>query len=437
MAVDLTEKYTSGEWLSSDGSYINPNYVFLQNELNNYFFLALQGGTRSGKTYNVIMYIWYLIHNFNGMKIGIYKESMPTLLDSVYLDFIKVGANLELYDAKKMNKTRYIYSYNGNEVHFRGLDEEGKTKGIKNDIIFLNEANHIKWELVQQLLYRNEGRLILDYNPSDVDSWIYDKILTRDSCALLRTTYKDNVRHLADFQLAEIEYLRINDPDQYLIYGKGERAERKGQIYKNWDKIQDDEFDWRRCDIWAMDFGATVDPTVIMKGHFSSRDLYVKQLLYSQDVRNFEILIYLFINGYNEDRHTLVGDGKGLGAGIITELRSGIEMTRESIVDAYTRLKLPIRYQGEIDDCLKFVRYGTPNILRADQRAGAIMSGIEKLKTFSVKLAQSSAETINETHNYVWKQRGTKTLGEPVDRDNHAMDCIRYMALGYGRQHNY
>ena len=56
----------------------------------------------------------------------------------------------------------------------------------------INECNEIDWDSWQQLIFRTEGQIILDYNPSESNHWIYDKVETRDDAVFYKTTYKDN-----------------------------------------------------------------------------------------------------------------------------------------------------------------------------------------------------------------------------------------------------
>ena len=43
-------------------------------------------------------------------------------------------------------------------------------------LLFINEANELFWEDWQQLIFRTNGRIIIDYNPSDEFHWIYEKL---------------------------------------------------------------------------------------------------------------------------------------------------------------------------------------------------------------------------------------------------------------------
>ena len=44
----------------------------------------------------------------------------------------------------------------------------------------MNEANEMRYEDFLQLALRTTGTIFLDYNPSDIDHWIYDRVLTRE-----------------------------------------------------------------------------------------------------------------------------------------------------------------------------------------------------------------------------------------------------------------
>lgn len=437
MAIDFTDKYATVEWKTKGGEYLNPNFVFLQEQISNFDEFVLQGSARSGKTWGVIYWIWHLIENYQGMDIGVCRENSPTLISTVLKDFVEVGLELKLYDERYHNKTRNIYTYNNNTVEFFALDDEGKARGRKRDILFMNEANRLQWDLVNQLMLRTTSKIIMDFNPSEVDSWIYDQILIRDTCAFLKTTYKNNVRFLPEKILKEMEYMRIHNPSLYRVFGLGERAKQEGQIYDNWRTLKEEEFDFRGADIWLMDFGATNDPTAIIRAKFYSDSIYAKEIHYGYNTRNHYILIHLFFNGYNEDTHTLIGDGGGMGASIIKELREGFNFTDDQIRQDCELLGYNIKSQEQFNRLQTFLRNGSQYIMGAIKRQGSIKGGIEKLKGYIVYLDVNSANAWDEYIKYCWKvdPKTRKPLGIPIDAYNHFMDALRYGALGHGRQH--
>ena len=126
-----------------------------------------QGGTRSGKTYNIILFIifYYCLRN-NGKTITICRKTFPALRATVLRDFINILRAHDLYSEDKHNKSSSEYNLFGNLVEFISLDQPVKVRGRKRDLLFINEANELYWEDWQQLLFRTSEKIILDYIPS-------------------------------------------------------------------------------------------------------------------------------------------------------------------------------------------------------------------------------------------------------------------------------
>ena len=137
-----------------------------------------QGGTRSGKTYNILLWIiLYYSTNVKGKIITICRKSFPSLRASVMRDFFEILRNSGAYFEELHNKSSHEYNLNGNIVEFISLDQPQKIRGRKRSLLYLNEANELFYEDWQQLIFRTDGRIILDYNPSDSFHWIYDKVI--------------------------------------------------------------------------------------------------------------------------------------------------------------------------------------------------------------------------------------------------------------------
>jgi phage terminase large subunit len=153
---------------------------------------SLRGGTRSGKTYNVLLYWIILLTQQKGKTLTIARQTMPALRASAMRDFFDILNKLKIYDEGSHNKTNNEYSLYGNLVEFIGLNESMRVRGRKRDYLFLNEANECDLEAFRQLAFRTTEKIVLDYNPSEAFSWIYDDVEKRDDCDLLVTTYKDN-----------------------------------------------------------------------------------------------------------------------------------------------------------------------------------------------------------------------------------------------------
>ena len=170
-----------------------------------------QGGTRSGKTYNIILWIifYYCTHN-TGKTITIARKTFPAVRSSVMRDFLDILKQYDLYREDNHNKSNSEYILNGNLVEFVSLDQPQKIRGRKRDLAFLNEANELSFEDWQQIVFRTNGRIILDYNPSDTYHWIYDRVIPRDDVDFYQTTYLDNP-FLDATIVEEIERLKETD----------------------------------------------------------------------------------------------------------------------------------------------------------------------------------------------------------------------------------
>lgn len=429
---DLTEKYVGKDWYL-DGEKLNPNFAMLLHEFDNYDYFILQGGTRSGKTYSTIQYFWRLVTMFSDIEIGIVRQSMPTLKGSVLLDFLKIGKDAELYKVNNHNKTDNIYKHDSNVITFLGADDDTKLQGRKFDILYLNEGPELAWDSVNQLMLRLNHKLIIDYNPNMPDSWVYDKIMTMPKVAFLKTTYRDNP-FISQRILDNLEWMRVNSPDEYLVFGLGEKGEVQGQVYTHWKRIKEEAFP-DDANVFVVDFGFSPDPTCIIRGCIKERVVYAKELIYQNGLTSPDILIHLYFHGYDDDKgHVLIADSAS--PAIISELRDGVKITDEEI---YTRCANLGYNPGPMimARLKKFIHEGG-RPLGMKKPPGSILGGINMVKAREVLITEDSKNAWMEQTKY--KNKKNKFTGEftkePVDKDNHFADCLRYMVMAEGRFFN-
>jgi len=76
-----------------------------------------QGGTRSGKTYNILLYIifHYSLKN-TGKTITICRKTFPSVRASVMRDFLDILKIHNCYFEANHNKSNHEYKINGNLV---------------------------------------------------------------------------------------------------------------------------------------------------------------------------------------------------------------------------------------------------------------------------------------------------------------------------------
>ena len=170
-------------------SKIQVNKVFGHLTRSNKKIVVEQGGTRSGKTYNIILWIiFYYCTNNTGKTITIARKTFPAVRSSVMRDFLEILKAYDLYKEDNHNKSNSEYQLNGNLIEFISMDQPQKIRGRKRDLAFLNEANELTMEDWQQIVFRTNGRIILDYNPSDTYHWIYDRVIPREDADFYQTT---------------------------------------------------------------------------------------------------------------------------------------------------------------------------------------------------------------------------------------------------------
>ena len=366
---------------------IKTNVVWKHLETSKKKIIIEQGGSRSGKTYNILMWIvfGYCLRNKNKI-ISICRKTFPALRTSALRDFLEILKNHELYKEEDHNKTSSEYKLNGNLIEFISLDSPTKVRGRKRDLLFINEANELYWEDWNQLIFRTVGRVILDYNPSDEFHWIYDKVKTRDDADFFKTTYKNN-KFLEESIVKEIERLQYTDENYWRIYGLGEIGQSKSTIF-NFREIETIPDNAKFISL-GMDFGYTNDPSVLCKIYLHDTNIYCEELFYRTGMTNRDI--------HNE------------------LLSLGIGRRDEIFADS-----------AEPKTIDELHRYGW-NIKPSTKGRDSINIGIDMLKRYTIHITKKSQNAIKEFRNYKWKEdKNGNILNQPEDKFNHFCDSLRY-----------
>jgi len=345
-----------------------------------------QGGTRSGKTYNILLFIIfkYCLEN-TGKTITVCRKTFPAVRSSVMRDFLDILKAYSFYSEEAHNKSNHEYKLNGNLIEFISLDQPQKVRGRKRNLLFINEANELDYEDWQQLIFRTEDKIILDFNPSDEYHWIYDKVIPRDDADFFITTYLDNT-FLNESIKEEIERLRETDESYWQIYGLGLKGISKATIfnYYEFDTLpQDAEFI-----SYGADAGYTNDPTTLVSVYKQGYNLYVKEHIYQTQMTTIDIA-----NKWKE-------------IGIDRELVY-FDSAEPRLIEELRRMGFNIR----------------PSLKGAD----SVNAGIDLLKRFKIHIHRDSHNCIQEFRNYKWQEdRSGKTINKPIDKHNHTIDAVRY-----------
>jgi phage terminase large subunit len=367
---------------------IKTNKVFRHLETSTAKIVVQQGGTRSGKTYNIILWIIFSYCQKNeGKIITICRKTYPALRGTVMRDFLTILKDHEIYSEEDHSKTASEYKLNGNTIEFISLDMPQKIRGRKRDLLFANEANELNFEDWQQLLFRTNEKVIIDFNPSEEFHWIYDHVLPRKDVEFFQTTYKDNPFLGAEIK-AEIERLKEIDENYWRVYGLGERGQSRSLVY-TFNTIKEIPKEAKLVS-YGLDFGYSSDPTSLVRTYILGDDMYVDELLYRTGMTNQDIANEMKVLGLDRSNEVFADSAEP-----------------KSIEEIY-------RMGWNVKPTIK----------------GSINIGIDIIRRYKLHATESSFNLIKELRNYKYiEDKNGQMTNKPVDNFNHALDALRYSVV--------
>lgn len=365
--------------------------VFRDVYQSNKRIVALQGGSRSGKTYAVLQWLVKVCHlNKNKrLVITICRGTLPALKATAMRDFFEILFTESIYDESLHNKTENTYLLFGNLIEFISLDQPQKVRGRKRNILFLNEANEISFDAWVQLLIRTTDKVVLDYNPSDEYHWIYDKVLTREDCEFYQSTYKDNP-FLEQSLIDEIEALQSLDENLWRVFGLGERGTAKANIYTHWRVCENLPTLERYC--YGIDFGYGHPTALTLCGVKESAN-YWHELIYQSQLTTNDL----------------------------------IQKMKQLIIDPRIEIFADAAEPKTIEE---IYRAGF-NIKPADK---AVYEGIMFIKSKPLFITAASTHLQKEARSYKWMEdKEGRLLDVPVKFNDDGMDSGRYGTYSFNK----
>jgi len=357
---------------------------------------VIQGGTSAGKTYAILA---VLIHTAAKTKteISVVSESIPHLRRGAMKDFGKVMQWTNRWRDEGWNKTLLTYTFaNGSTIEFFSADQEAKLRGARRQVLYINEANNIEFESYHQLAIRTSETIYIDFNPVS-EFWAHTEVMHEPDSEMLVLTYKDNealpttIRD--DIEAAQGKAATSNYwANWWKVYGLGEVGSLQGVVFDDWQQVDGIDFAGDRLIAIGLDWGYTNDPTAVVAVYKRGSAVLVHELMYSTGLTNQDIAEQLRKLGINRS-WPIIADS--------AEPKSIEEVHR-----------------------LGF------NIHAATKGADSIRNSIDILKRQTLLVTRESTNLIKELRNYTWDtDRTGASLGVPVDRYNHAIDALRYVAL--------
>ena len=202
---------------------------------------VLEGSSRSGKTYAAVDFIvWLCSTQEHNCTIFLVKETYQSFKTTLYEDFKnrlpQYGIPHPFDDAKDVHS----FDLFGSTIYFIGADKPSKVHGASCDYMFLNEVMHIPQAFFDQLEMRCRKFWWMDYNPSELEHWVYSSVIPRDDVDYLHTTFNDNPfvpkrqrEKILSYEPTQ-DNVRQGTADEYMwkVYGLGLRVKADGfEIY--------------------------------------------------------------------------------------------------------------------------------------------------------------------------------------------------------------
>lgn len=346
-----------------------------------------EGGTSSSKTYSILQLLKILAESATQpLMISVVSESLPHLKRGCIRDFFNIlGESQD--NNPRYSRTEFTYDFGKGKVEFFGADDEGKVRGPRRDILFMNEANNIPFETARGLDIRTTTFTFADWNPVG-EFWAHEHWIGQPENKYIHSTYLDAVDVLPEAVVKNIESNRDKDPNWWNIYGLGLLGKIEGLVFPLAGIVPvlpDGHY------FYGLDYGFASDPTVLTKHVIIGDNLYSHQLFYDDSGLTNQAIA---------QRMELLGIGPGE----------------------------PIFADPDEPKSTEEIRQKGFNIQDSVKGAGSKAFGIRKVNTFHQYWTKDSVECIKDQRNYRWiKDTLTGLFTEKTTHQwSHGVDSRRY-----------
>lgn len=354
-----------------------------------------QGGTSSGKTYSILQVILFRL--LESPRIAtVAGQDIPNLKSGAYRDFenrilpeFDEWLNHSVVYVESYNKTERTWRFsNGSLIEFKSYKDAQDAKNGKRDILFVNEANGISYDVYNQLAMRTSEEIFIDYNPT-TSFWVHERLQGQPEIVFFYSNFTHNP--YADPEIVKhVRTYKERDPDSWQVYGIGKTGNVHGLIFRHVNWVPELPVGLKkRC--FGLDFGFTNDPTALCEIGELHGELYGRQLIYKLGMTNQDIS----------------REFKAIGLTPYDEIYAD-SAEPKSIAE--------LKVDGW-------------NVVAATKGADSVKHGIDLLKKYSLNLTAESVNWKREQANYKWQEKDGIAINKPVDNFNHLWDAARYAVV--------
>jgi len=390
--------------------------------------ILITGGRGSGKSFSVGAFIERLTFEKKPAEDGGGAASLAHQI--LYTRYTMVSAAIsiipEFLEKMELDGTERFFTHTrqdvvnlmtGSHIMFRGIktssgNQTAKLKSIHGITTFVvDEAEEWTSERDFETIFysiRQKGiqnRVIIIMNPTDSYHWVYQRFIrdthriqlfdgvpvqisTHPQVLHIHTTFLDNAAHLGEEFVKSARLTREQDPAKYAHLFMGQWADvAEGAVFKEVCEVKTFPEYAAHLGI-GLDFGFSADPSAAVLCGVYDDCLYMKELFYQ----------------------------KGMKA--------------RDIAECLRPYDLPVYADSADPRLIDDIHLQGVNVLPVRKYAGSILAGIDKMKTMKLFVTSDSTNLLHEFHNYVWdKDKDGSYINRPVDRENHAVDAVRYYTL--------
>lgn len=409
---------------------VKANPCFKEVDMSRERYIVMKGSAGSGKSVDTAQNYLLRLMQDKGRNLVCIRKSDITNRDSTYAEltgaaYRMFGEQADRYWSIKQSPLSLICRANGNQIIFRGVNDEKQREKLKSITfqrgkltdVWIEEATEITqadFEIIDDRL-RGElppgqfYQIRMTFNPVNRNHWIkkvfFDvpdpNVLTHHS-TYLDNRFIDTAYHVRMARRKEV------DPEGYQIYGLGEWGEVGGLILHNWkvEEISQDLNDYDDIAI-GQDFGFNHANALLLLG-IKDDNLYILQEVYVFEKETAEIIPLAVKAGFPKNR-TMWCDSAEPDR--IKAWRTAGFRARAVSKEQTTEKK----YQSAQIDWLK-------GIVSKDRI-------IHRM----IYVHPSCVNTIKELQQWKWKkdERTGEYLDEPVPFQDDAMAALRYGVEGW------
>ena len=349
-----------------------------------------QGGTWSGKTYTTLQALFAKLADEKRSVATIVGQDIPNLKAGAIRDANEIYHNSpELQRLiKSYNKSDHTFTFhNGCVMEFKSYDSPQDAKSGKRKYLFVNEANGIPYGIWEELYMRSEQSFI-DYNPN-AEFWVHEHLLCQANVEQL-ISYHIHNPFVRPQQRDKIEALKDKDYELWKVYARGLTGKIEGLVLPNFHVCESVPKEAKYLGS-GLDFGFTNDPTSVTDVYLSGGELYLDEIVYETGLTNPDIITHLTAERAL-NRWDVVADS--------AEPKSIKELERMGL-----------------------------SVVGAQKGPDSISAGLDILKRYVLNVTRRSVNLRKELANYKWRvdRKTGKTINQPVDAFNHAIDGVRYL----------